>query len=124
VLTLEAELAEDGGDECAVEGFQDALYAIEVNEDALDGSIALSQVGALDEAGVLDVPVLVYLIDNLLNVEVHVTLVGIEEFGHLHGGNRHEFKRCHEVWVVVRIVTFDLLILPDIVKDLGVLELH
>jgi hypothetical protein len=78
VLTLEAELAEDGGDECAVERFQDALYAIEVDEDALDGGIALSQVGALDEAGVLDVPVLVYLIDNLLNVQVHVTLEGIE----------------------------------------------
>jgi hypothetical protein len=68
VLTLEAKLAEDGGDDGAVERFQDALYAIEVDEDALDSGIALSQVGALDEAGVLDVPVLVYLIDNLLNV--------------------------------------------------------
>jgi hypothetical protein len=78
MLTLEAELAEDGGDECPVEGFEDALYAIEVDEDALDGGIALSQVGALDESCVLDVPVLVYLIDNLLNVQVHVTLEGIE----------------------------------------------
>ena len=43
---------------------------IEVDEDVLDGGIALSQIGALDEAGILDVSVFVYLIDNLLDVQV------------------------------------------------------
>jgi hypothetical protein len=78
----------------------------------------------LDEAGVLDVPVLIYLIDNLLNIEVHVTLEGIEEFGHLHGGHRHEFKRRHEVRAVVRVIAFDIFIVPDILKDLGIFELE
>ena len=63
-------LAENVVDDRAIEGFQDTLYAIEVDEDALDGGIALSQIGALDEAGILDVPVFVYLIDNLLDVQV------------------------------------------------------
>jgi hypothetical protein len=60
----------------------------------------------------------------LLDVEVNVTLEGIEEFRHLHGDHRHKFKRRHEVRAVVRVVAFDLFIVSDIFKDLAVLKLE